>query len=157
MPDKSNDFLNGLKVQVEDNTELEKSELFSEMDIYTCLSLMRDTSKIQEFLRMANESSPANKKTSVDVSTTYYNSINQQLGNAEYDFRKGKISKTEFNNRVSKVCKEHNLDFGNLLSLTDRIDTLERKQNEDENIKLAQEIETRVLEEREKRFATEKE
>ena len=55
MPDKSNDFLSRLKVQVEDKPKLEGTELFSEMDIYTCLSLMKDTARVQDFLRMARE------------------------------------------------------------------------------------------------------
>ena len=93
----------------------------------------------------------------MSMASNYYNSINQQLGNAEFDFRKGKITETEFNSKISNVCKEHNLDFNNLLSLTDRIETLEREPNEEESIKLAQEIETKVLEDREKRFGTEKE
>ena len=157
MSDRSSDFLEGLKVQVGDKPKSDRIELFSEMDIYTCLSLMRDTARVQNFLRMAREESPANQRISVSMATSYYNSINQQLGNVEFDFRKGKISETEFNSKISKVCKEHNLDFNNLLSLTDRIETLEREPNEEENIKLAQEIETRVIEEREKRVGSEKE
>lgn len=157
MSDRNNDFLSGLKVQVEDKPKLERPELFSEMDIYTCLSLMKDTARVQNFLRIAREESPANQRISVSMATNYYNSINQQLGNVEFDFRKGKITETEFNSKISNVCKEHNLDFNNLLSLTDRIETLEREPNEEESIKLAQEIEARVIEEREKRLGKEKE
>lgn len=156
MSDRSSDFLEGLKVQVEDKPKPYRTELFSEMDIYTCLSLMRDTSRIQEFLRTAREESPGSQRISIDMSSNYYNSINQQLGNAEFDFRKGKINDSEFNSRISRVCKEHNLDFDYLLQTTDKIDILEKNENSKEMIKLAQEIETRVIEEREKRKGAEK-
>ena len=118
---------------------------------------MKDTARVQNFLRIAREESPANQRISVSMATNYYNSINQQLGNVEFNFRKGKITEAEFNSKISNVCKEHNLDFNNLLSLTDRIETLEREPNEEESIKLAQEIEARVIEEREKRLGKEKE
>lgn len=157
MADRDNDFLRGLKVQVENTQKLERKELFSELDIYTCLSLMKDTAKVKRFLMITENESSDNQKLSVDMSTNYYSGINHELGEIEYDFRKGKISETEFNNRINKVCKENKLDFNNLLSFTDRIEKLEREQNEDENIKLAQEIEARVIEEQEKRSGTEKE
>lgn len=62
MSDRNNDFLSGLKVQVEDKPKLEIPELFSEMDIYTCLSLMKDTARVQNFLRIAREESKHRKK-----------------------------------------------------------------------------------------------
>lgn len=157
MADRDNDFLMGLKVQVENTQKIERQELFSELDIYTCLSLMRDTARVKRFLMLTENESSDNQKLSVDMSTNYYSAINHELGEIEYDFSKGKISETELKNRINKVCKENKLDFNNLLSFTDRIEKLEREQNEDENIKLAQEIEARVIEEREKRMGTEKE
>lgn len=153
MANRDNDFLQSLKVtnvQKENNNREENPS--SDRDAYTCLKLMEDTAKVQNFLSSVGEQEVEGKKISTDISMNYFYNVCTNLGYAEYDFRKGKINSTDFNSRLNEICKNHDLDFDYLIQIVKKIDSLEQEPNTEENIKLAQEIEARAIEEHEKRM-----
>lgn len=149
------DFSERLKVDLKD-TELPGTPS-SNRDVYTCLRLMGDASKVLHFILSARQQEVEGKKISMDMSMNYFYSISELLGMAEYDFRKGEIGSNEFNNRINEVCKNQNLDFNYLIEITDQINQLEKKPNRDATINLAQEIEANVEKEAERRKQNEKE
>ena len=153
MANRDNDFLQSLKVtnvQKENNNREENPS--SDRDAYTCLKLMEDTAKVQNFLSSVGEQEVEGKKISTDISMNYFYNVCTNLGYAEYDFRKGKINSTDFNSRLNEICKNHDLDFDYLIQIVKKIDSLEQEPNIEENIKLAQEIEARAIEKNEKRM-----
>lgn len=77
--------------------------------------------------------------------------INYELGQIEYDFREGKIKEKEFSRRVDEVYKSFYLDFKYLTYILEEINALSRKENEEEKVKLAKEIEQRIVKDREER------
>lgn len=149
------DFSERLKVDLSETDTLRT--LSSSRDVYTCLKLMKDLSKVKRFILAARQQEVEGKKISMDMSMNYYYSIDELLGMAEYDFRKGQIGDNEFNNRINEVCKNQNLDFNHLIEITDQISQLEKKPNRDASIKLAQEIEAHTVKEYEKRRQKQKE
>ena len=72
-------------------------------------------------------------------------------------FRKGKIGDNEFNNRMNEACENQHLNFDYLMEIIEKIGLLEKQPNRDASIKLAQEIEKSIIEEREKRMNVERE
>ncbi len=155
MPNDKIDFSEILKVDL-DKINPPKI-LSSSRDVYTCLKLMGDTAKVQSFLLAASQQEVDGKKISMDKSMNYFYAINAQLGNAECDFRKGKIGDNEFNNRMNEACESQHLNFDYLMEITEKIGLLEKQPNRDASIKLAQEIEKSIIEEREKRMNVERE
>ena len=91
----------------------------------------------------------------MNMSRNYFYSINEQLGSAEYSFRKGKIGKSEFNNEINRICESQNLDFEYLMGIIEKINILEKQPDQDASIKFAQEIEANIVEEHEKRMNVE--
>ena len=83
-------FMENLKVTEENKINLEHSS-FSNRDVYTCLKLMGDTSKVRKFLLLDREDTVEEKKISTNMSSNYFYTINAELGDIEYSFRKGKI------------------------------------------------------------------
>ena len=90
------------------------------------------------------------------MSRNYFYNISDKLSHAEFDFRKGKIDGNEFNSRINEICKSCNLDFKYLMEIVDKISSLEKENNKEESIKLAQYIEAKAIQEHEKRMNTEK-
>ena len=157
MSDKNNDFLEGLKVQVGETSKSDSKENFSEIDDYTCSSLMRNVAQIRRLLESEGKQVVDGKYFDTEVSSHHFYGINHMLSEAQYDHKKGKIDAETFRNKVNTICSEHGLDFGYLLDTIDKINLLEKNHNYTELTKLAQEIDGRVIEEREKRKGTEKE
>lgn len=156
MANKNNDFLESLKVANQNQLNATKEIPYSDRDVYTCLKLMGDTAKVQNFLLSAREQEVDDKKVSTDMSINYFYNVCAKLGYAEFDFREGRIDGNEFNRKINEVCKSHNLDFDYLIKIVNQISLLEREPNREESIKLAQDIETRAIEEHKKRMNEEK-
>lgn len=156
MANKNNNFLESLKVSDTKQINATREAAYSDRDVYTCLKLMGDTAKIQDFLLSTREQEVDDKKISTDMSRNYFYNISDKLSHAEFDFRKGKIDGNEFNSRINEICKSCNLDFKYLMEIVDKISSLEKENNKEESIKLAQNIETKAIQEHEKRMNTEK-
>lgn len=145
MPNDRKNFLEGLKAPETSETPSVRAP-FSDRDVYTCLKLMGDTNKVHEFLLSAKKQEVDGPKISTEMSANYFYVICYELGRAEYEFREGTIDRTEFNNKINQVCKSHYLDFNYLIEITKKIDSLERKPSQNESAKLAQEVETTIIE-----------
>lgn len=143
-----NEFVDKLKVSV-DNKEISEKSDSIDKDVYTCLSIIKDSGKVFRFLLQSSELEDDGKKIDTSRSQNYFYSINHELGEIEYNFRKGKIKERDFLQKVGEVYKKFNLKFEYLTNIIDEIEALSRKENEEEKGKLAKEIEQRIVKERE--------
>lgn len=157
MPHNNTDFLDSLKVSENDKEIDNMKEPSSNRDVYTCIKLMQDTSKVQNFLLSASKQKVDDKSVSTDISTNYFYNVLSSLGYAEFDFRKNRIDIKQFNDRIDNICKSQNLDFDYLMTIVDQISYFEKNPNRNACLKLAQDIEARAIEEHEKRKNPDKE
>lgn len=151
------DFEESLKVNLNDIKPQKIPS--SDRDVYTCLKLMKDTNQINDFLLKVNEQAEIEQMDEIPVGTAmnYYYSIGHQLGEAEYSFREDEIGGREFNDRINKICSLYELDFEYLMETVDKVGDLKNKSNSQEEMrKLAQEIEKKAVERREKQNDKEK-
>ncbi len=153
MANRDSDFLKRVKVS-DEHKEVENTS--PDRNVYTCLKLMEDTNKIEKFLLSMRQQEVDGKKISTKLSTNYFYNICAQLGYAEFDFRKGRINGNEFDRKIDEVCKNSNLDFSYLMETVKQISLLEKTPNQEERIKLVQEIENKAIEQHEK-LASERE
>lgn len=154
---KNKEFFESLKVQSVEQQSTTREEPYSDSDVYTCLKLMQYTNKIINFLASAREQKVEGLKLSKGTAMNYFYNIAYKLSHAELDFRKGTIDGDTFNKRIDEACKSSKLDFNYLMELVNQIDSLEKKPNKEESIKLAQSIEDKAVQENEKRLSEEKE
>lgn len=96
MANKNNNFLESLKVSDTKQINATREAAYSDRDVYTCLKLMGDTAKIQDFLLSTREQEVDDKKISTDMSRNYFYNISDKLSHAEFGFRKGNIKYVTF-------------------------------------------------------------
>lgn len=152
-----NDFLESIKVNLND---IDKQKIpSSDRDVYTCLRLTRDTGKINYFLFKLSKQDELEGRdsTSFDAAMSYYYSISYELEHAQSSFRETKIGGREFNEKMNEICSRYDIDFEYLIHTSDKIDSLQEKHASQEKMrKLAEEIEKKIEEKRDKKNQKEK-
>lgn len=107
--------------------KVEQKDLIPRDALEKCLWVMKATAKAYNFGHKMQDKGKKNE----DI-INYNYSINEVLGNLEYDFREGRISKEEFEKSCKEVYERFDINFDVIKS---NLEALEKAEENDKKIK----------------------